>query len=1116
MRKLLLLILMVGITASLSYGQKTITGSVQDDTGEPLIGATVIEQGTTNGTTTDIDGNFSLKVEDAETAVIEIRYIGFETVTYPTALSDRIDAVLSAGKLLDEVVVTGFGISKDEKALGYAVQQVGGEEIENANTVSVVDALSGKAAGVMVNTSSGAAGASSRVVLRGQTSFNGNNQPLLVVDGVRVNNSESHSERSLGGVAVSNRGMDINPNDIESVSVLKGAGATALYGVEGARGVILITTKKGANKKLTVDVSSNATFQTISNMLGLQETYSQGWSGAWAGPSTSFIPSAVSWGGDMNNLSYDGSDDYKWDKNGQLVDSGDATAAGKAQIYDNVGDFFQQGLILSNNVSVSGGNEYSNFRASVGQTNQEGVVPNNTFARTNFGVSASTKVNRFSLSTGLNFSRSGGTRIQQGSNISGIMLGLLRTPISFDNSNGFGADAVSSPDSYQFSDFSQRNYRAGGGYDNPYWIVNNAQFNDIVNRSFGNLKLGYEIHPWLALGANIGVDFYTDNRKQEFEIGSRNAPGGQVLEDQINYQHYDSYFNVTGGDNIGESFSLSYNLGLNVFESNSKFANITANDLSFPGFVEVANASDVSSSINQSGTKNVGAYGVLDFGFKNWAYLTLTGRNDWLSSLIVPGKPFDGNAISVFYPSASLSLIFSDMFNLPSSSPLSFAKGRVSFAQMGGGPPGAYLTGTVFAVPGPSDGWTSGLTFPFSGTTGYTLSDLTGSESLSPSITSDFEVGLELRFLNNRIGLEGTYYTRNSGNQIIPINISNSTGFTRAVVNSGELATVGTELVLDIAPVRSRNFNWDMRFNFSQLRTTVENLPEGVQNQYLDGFTGTGVFNFAPEEDEEGNITQVYEFGQIFGGAFQRTNDVNEAGSPIYNPDKPWDSEGQLVIDDAGSPDPNSPMYNGNYGKPLEAGNQIIGNPNPDFLLGINNTFSWKGLTLDLLFDIKHGGQMWNGTKGAASFFGRTAITEDRVQPNDDGTSDYHNANYLYEGVLASNGATNNIAIPLDQNWFTGNGGGFGNVAESFIEDASYYRLRYVTLGYDLRKADLPKLPFEKIGLSVTGRNLLILTPYTGVDPETSLVGSGSNGQGLDYFQMPGVRSVSVGLNLTF
>jgi len=356
----------------------------------------------------------------------------------------------------------------------------------------------------------------------------------------------------------------------------------------------------------------------------------------------------------------------------------------------------------------------------------------------------------------MNFSRSGGTRIQQGSNISGVMLGLLRTPISFDNSNGFGANAADNPESYQFTDFSQRNYRAGGGYDNPFWIINNAQFNDIVNRMYGNIKLNYEIHPWLNLGTNVGVDFFTDNRKQEFEIGSRNAPGGQIIEDQINYRHYDSYFNLTGGDNIGSDFSLSYNLGLNIFESNNKNNTVIANDLSFPGFIEVANAADVSTSVTQIGIKNVGAYGVLDFGFKKFAYLTLTGRNDWLSTLIVPNKPFDSNAISVFYPSASLSLIFSDMFDLPSSSPLSFAKARVSIAQVGGGAPSAYLTSSIFTVPqftegtinDLSDGWTNGIGFPYQGTTGYTFSALTGSEDLIPSKTEDLEVGLELRFLN--------------------------------------------------------------------------------------------------------------------------------------------------------------------------------------------------------------------------------------------------------------------------------------------------------------------------------------------------------------------------------
>jgi len=1116
--------MMLFCVVGLAFSQRTISGMVSDDQGEALIGANILVKGTTIGTVTDIDGKYTLSVPADAGNTLVFSYTGYTTRDVIIGESNIVDLMMSEGVTLNNVVVTAIGISREDKALGYAVQEVGGAEIAEANTVSMIDALSGKAAGVMVNSSSGAAGASSRIVLRGQTSFNGNNQPLLVVDGVRVNNSESHSERSLGGVAVSNRGMDINPNDIENVTILKGAGATALYGVEGARGVIVITTKKGqAGDKVKVELSSNVTLQTITNMVGLQNQFSQGSGGQWSGPGTSFFPNAVSWGANLDTLYYDGSD-YKWDKNGQIVGESSPDRGAKVTPYDNVGDFFKTGYILNNNISVSGGTDKLGYRISGSHLHQSGVTPNNEFSRTNFGISTTSKLDKFSISSNLNFAKSGGLRIQQGSNVSGVMLGLLRTPSTFDNSNGFGADGADNSEAYQFPDNSQRNYRAGGGYDNPFWIVNNTPFRDNVYRMFGSVNVGYEFHPWAKVGATIGTDFYTDNRQQKFEIGSRAQPGGQIIEDQINYRHFDTYFNLSGNGSLTPDFSLSYNVGMNVYDSSSKSNGIIGNGISFPGFVHVGNAANISSTIGNSNTKTVGLYGVLDIGYKNFAYLTFTGRNDWLSSLIAPTRAFNSSDISVFYPSVSGSLILSEMFKIPSTSALSFAKLRFSFAQVGGGAPGPYSTSTIFTAPAANggtindvnDGWTNGIGFPYDGRTGFTYSALTGSDVLQPSKTRDYEFGTDLRFFNGRVGVEATYYSRNSGNQIIAINVSNSTGFQRAFVNSGELGTNGGEIVLNLSPIQRKDFSWDIGFNFSKWKTVVKSLPEGVPNQYLDGFTGTGVYNFAPETDENGNVTREFEFGQIYGGAWQRTNDVNAAGTPIYNGELPYNPDGEVVIDNTGSSDPSSPFYNPNYGYPEQAtGNQIIGNPNPDFLLGINNSINFKGVRLDFLIDIKHGGDMWNGTKGAATFFGRTDITEDRVQLLPNGASDYSNGNYIFDGVYAT-GEPNQIVAPLDQNWFTGNGGGFGNVAEHFIEDASYYRLRYVTLGYDLTRDLIPGLPFSKIGLSVTGRNLIILTPYTGVDPETSLVGSSSNGQGLDYFQMPGVQSYSFGLNITF
>ncbi|MEM8907589.1 MAG: hypothetical protein AAGD05_07065, partial [Bacteroidota bacterium] len=489
------------------------------------------------------------------------------------------------------------------------------------------------------------------------------------------------------------------------------------------------------------------------------------------------------------------------------------------------------------------------------------------------------------------------------------------------------------------------------------------------------------------------------------------------------------------------------------------------------------------------------------------------GRNDWVSTLIAPTKNFSAGDIDVFYPSTSLSLVFSELIDFNA---LSFGKVRFSYAQVGGGAPTSYSTQTAYNVPNNTttiyslnDGWTNGILFPFEGLGGYTFSPVQGNPDLIPSRTTDYEVGLDLRFLNNRIGFDGTFYTRESSDQIIAINIPNSTGFQRAVINSGELKTVGSEIVLSLTPISKPDFSWDVAFNFSTWKTTVESLPEGVQNQYLDGFTGTGIYNLAP--DAQGN---KFEFGQILGGAFQHAN--TPAGN-TFDPNLPYNPDGALIIDDSGSPDVTADNYNPNYGYPLvDPNNRVIGNPNPDFLLGINNTLRYKNFTLSFLFDIKQGGEIWNGTKGALTFFGMTELTESRDATTAAGLPDYENATFVYEGVNASDGSTNTFAVPLDENWYLGNGGGFGAVAEHFVEDASYYRLRLVNFSYTFGNRLLGNSPFRDLTLTFTGRNLILWTPYSGVDPETSLVGSSSNGQGLEYFQMPGIRSYAFGLNVKF
>ncbi|MEM9886872.1 MAG: SusC/RagA family TonB-linked outer membrane protein [Bacteroidota bacterium] len=1102
MKHFALLTAAVLLSLSNLLAQRTVTGTVTAASGDPLIGASVVVKGTTSGTVTDIDGQYSIVVQDEQNTLL-FSYTGYATKEVELGASNILDVTMEEGVILEAAVVTALGIRRDEKALGYAVQEVGGEEINSANTVGALEALAGKAAGVQITTASGSAGGSTRIVLRGQTSFNGNNEALIVVDGIRVDNQENSTERTLNGVAYSNRAMDINPNDIESVTVLKGAAATALYGVEGARGVVLITTKKGAKgQRSKITYNTTFTVSEVNRLPELQNQYVQGIGGTWLGPETGFL---ASWGPNRDTLFWDGAD-YQYDRNGRIVGQSDPNAQTPFSPYDNFEDAYQRGIRWNNNLAMTGGNEMASYRLSIGHSTEEGIVPKNTFERFNVGISGSADFldGKLKATTSINYVKTNGRRIQQGSNTSGYNLGLFRTPISFDNSNGFDnpEDEVAS---YTFADGSQRNYRGGGGYDNPFWIVNNNPYFDEVNRMYGNIRLAYDFNQWAVLSTTLGTDFYSDVRRQEFEIGSRTIPAGQVIRDVYDFINYDLYLNLNGSGNLLDDFSLSYNLGANLYGYNEENFYTQGDGLNFSGFRELNNTASKLDVNTLDRQRTASLFGSLDFGYKNFLYLTLTGRNDWISTLIDPSIEFNAGDIDVFYPSASLSFVFSELIN---SSVLNFGKLRASVAQVGGGAPAAYLTSTTFIVPAQpgfiyslNDGWTNGIGFPFNGQSGFTYFPRQGSQTLVPSRTTDIEFGLDLRFLNNRIGLDLTYYTRQSKDQILNVPVSRMTGFQRATLNSGELSTEGVEVVLNLSPVQTQDFSWDIGINFSAWETVIESLAEGVQNQYLDGFTGSGIYNFAPDP-----ITgEKFEYGQFFGGAFQRVNDANNT----FNPDNPYNPDGALVIDD----DPTS----ANFGYPLvDPTTRILGNPNPDFLLGINNTIRYKDLTLSFLFDIKEGGDMWNGTQGALTFFGMSELTEDRDATLPDGSPDYDNATFVFEGVNASDGSPNTVAAPLDENWYLGNGGGFGSVAEHFVQDASFYRLRLATLSYTFNNNLLQNSPFSDLRLNFTGRNLLLWTPYEGIDPETSLVGSSSNGQGIDYFQMPNTRSYAVGLNVSF
>ncbi|NRB49103.1 MAG: SusC/RagA family TonB-linked outer membrane protein [Saprospiraceae bacterium] len=1090
MKRLSLVLALVLFGASFALAQKTVTGTVTDESGEALIGASILVKGTTSGTVTDLDGKYSLSVPEASSTLV-FSYTGFNTQEVEVGAQTVIDLVMSEGVSLGEVVVTALGVEREEKALGYAVQQVKGDEVSRSGASNAVDGLVGKAAGIQVTRSSGSVGGGSRILIRGVTSMVGNNQPLIVIDGVRTNNETLLSQASTAGTAASNRLMDLNPEDIESINVLKGAAATALYGTSGSTGVILITTKKGAKQnRLDVNFTSSVGFDNITQMIDLQSEFAQGRPQDGFDYRGSETGESGSWGPRMSELEYatnrdhpnapgasafDAEGNYLYDKNGFLVPQGTGNGI-PANIYNNVDPFFQTGMTFTNAISIAGGGETATFRLSASDLKATGVIPNEEYERKTVKLASSlSPIEGLTLSGSVNFTKSDYVRVQQGSNTSGLLLGMLRTPVSFDNTNGFSPeDAVDQVSAYQFPDFKQRNYRGGGGYDNPYWTVNNALGFEDVSRTFGNVKADYKFSDWAILGFNIGYDITTDIRKQEFEINSRTNAGGRVQHNEFNTQQYDSYFNLIGSGRLTDDIGLNYLVGANAFSFNNHHTQTRGDQLVFPGFLDLSNATAVSAFEDINRFRSLGFVGQVEVSYQSLLYLTLSARQDYDSRL---GDPTDFKLENTgfFYPSASLAFVFSEMINSGGTG-FSFGKLRLSYAQVGSPPPNAYSTSSVFVSPSIGDGWGDNIQFPIAGSTGFDQSALLGNPNLTPELSTTLEAGVDLRFLNGRLGLDVTYYRTETKDAILNASLPRSTGYANVWLNSGEMTSQGIEITLNATPIQTNAFSWNTQVNFTKSESIVNKLAPGIERLFLAGFNSAGTYLV------EGN-----QYGAIFGGAYLREQAGTDTDQSLNIPG------GQVVIND----DPTSSEYGFQAVDPTQ---RSIGNPNPDFIIGWNNTFSYKRFTLNFLLDWREGGDLWNGTAWALSFFGRSQLTADTRQE----------AATPIAGVK-SDGTPNDIAVTRGRNYWTSSVGGFGAVGEQFVQDGGWIRLREVGLSYSLPAKEW----FKGGSIGVSGRNLWFQSDYDGIDPETSLTSTG-NGQGFDYFNMPSTRSVIVKLSVNF
>ncbi|MCO4293338.1 SusC/RagA family TonB-linked outer membrane protein [Solitalea sp. MAHUQ-68] len=1040
MKKCLLLVAWLVMFSLVSVAQnRTITGTVTDKLdGQPIPGVTVQVKGTNLGSQTNQDGKYSVSVpNDAKT--LAFQYVGYITREITLGTSNVINVAMEQdSKQLGEVVVTALGISREKKALGYAVTDLKGDNLKQSGEVNVIESLAAKAAGVQVTSAAGVPGASSKIQLRGVSTFTSETQPLIVVDGVPIDNSTTTTvagdypfNQTLSGVNNANRAIDINPDDIESVTILKGPAAAALYGARAGNGAIVYTTKRGKKGSgLGITLSQTFDYSEVNRLPNLQSKYAQGVGGNYitADPGPDNI--------------YNTDDDVS---GGTSSSWGPAIASTPDLIsYNNTDNYFEKPWTSTTDLSIDGGNDKVTFRFSAGRTDQSGIVPNTDFKRNSLRITADGFLKDWLKVGGTaNYIRTTGIQSQNGSNIGGVMLGLLRAPASFDIRD------------YKFSNNFQRTYFAL--YDNPFYTAYENPFNTSVNRIIGNVYLSYTGKPWFNAMYKIGVDSYSDDRRQVYAVSSFGNDAGDQTG-QVNYNtitNRDIYSDLifTGGGPLIGDIKLNYTAGFNISTSNFGSLYSRGQTLSVPGFYDMSNAATKYSSTSAVRKYTNALFGQLDFAFRDMLFLTLTGRNEWSST-------FGESKNNFFYPSASLAWLFSETFNLTDW--ISFGKFRYSYSQAGISPE-PYNTKTYYKPPIYTDGFTNGLSFPYGSANGFGYDGLTvlGNSNLQPEKVTANELGLDLKMFQSRLSLGFTYYHQTTNDILLNRPLSASSGFTAEYVNSGKAENQGYEVEVAGDVVKSQNFNWNLGVTWSTNKNKVLELAEGVtQLQLESAFTDIGSYAIIGEP-----------IGVFYGTKWQRN------------------TNGDLIIGANGVPL-----------KQAESGN--IGNPQPDWMGGIRNTFTFKGIGLNVLFDIRHGGAIWNGTYARLNRLGRTEQSADRERT------------YVIPGVL-EDGTTPNTTEISALTYFSQYLGDGGGAAEQFVEDVNWFRVREVSLSYTFRLKKMEKF-IHSLSVRATGRNLFLDTNYKGGDPETSLTGAGSNLNGFDYFNNPGARSFIFGLTVGF
>ncbi len=1061
MKKVLgLLFFAVAFTVSLS-AQRTISGQIADDTGLPMIGANVLVNGSDVGTITDIDGNFTLDVPNGATELV-VSYTGYTTQTVDIANQSNVTITLSEGQVLDEIVVTGLGIKKEKKALGYGVSTIDVAELEDRSESDVARLLRGKTTGVDITSTSGLAGSGTNIIIRGYSSITGSNQPLFVVDGVPFNTDTNTEEGFVrGGAAASSRFLDLDPNNIKEINILKGLSATVLYGEAGRNGVVLITTKTGdvdVNKDQGMEVSFNQkiTWNQVANLPEYQNTYGNGFSGNFGWFFSNWGPSFDTRG--SNGIDENGNVPHPYSTNGNAADYPGTEFGDYAYTpYTSVEDFFQTGVGTNTSLSVSKSvGDNTRVSASYSILNDNGFTPkladgssSNNYKRNNFSLGMGTQLDN-------------GIRINGAFNF--VFADRLTPPIgtsdgsgpTFDSDPSLFADVLYTPRSidlfglpYQSEiDNTQTYYRQGSSQiTHPLWTLNNAKDTEDLDRYFGNVNVGYDLTDNISMNYRISIDKYSQQNNRLLNKG-----GGQFFDGSLTTNTYLSSI-VDNLLTLNYDYQLNDDLNLSgLFGANGRREDFTREQTSSENqFVYgLATHDNFQSTVAESRIReenNLGLFGTATIGYKNFLYLGLQARNDWTSTLE------DANR-SVFYPSANVSFIPTEAISgLVNNKNINYLKLRASIGQSAGYPAPYGTRSALFSQTRLWQDRTGAIANENS------IASRLGNPDLRAEKHREIEFGVEGRFWENKLGLDLSLYNKLSSDLIVDLRLDPASGHEVTRTNAAEIENKGIELGAWIEPIQ-KDLRWRLGVNFTANRNIVNTIADGVDEFVIAGFTNLGNFVIPGEA-----------YGVIQGTQFERVNgELKTTPQGFYE-----------ATDDI----------------------DIIGDPNPDYTISYLNTLSYKGLSLFVNVGYTKGGDIYSGTASTLLARGNTIDTEfDRFLP------------FVLNGV-DEEGNKNDVQIYAGDAFFEG----FFGPDEGAIFDGTTLRLREVSLSYGIPKSIADKTPFGSLSLSVIGENLWFnafnFPEGVNFDPEVLSVGVG-NGRGMDFITGPTSKRYGVSLSATF